>query len=280
MTTDIQQYTAAEIAKIDNVIDAAQVKRMADAAVIFYEAQDDHQTAQQAKEISMRSARRGGEIFAEAPREQGKRTSLSNLAKLREDAGISDVTQYAWEKIARVSVDKFESYFTEAEYSNWEYSVFSLLRFSNDGIYSSDLNDWETPQWLFDLLNTEFKFILDVCANEKNAKCKKFFSEKDNGLEQRWSGRCWMNPPYGSAIQAWVQKAKNESNKGTTVVCLVPARTDTAWWWENCIYGEVRFLKGRLKFGNGANAAPFPSAVVIFGPSMKRKVMWWNVDKE
>ena len=283
--TDIQQYTAAEIANIETVKEAVKVKGMADAAVEFYKAQDDHQTSQKAKEISMRSARRAGEILATVPRDKGGYSSHGGMSTTEyqqaiEGAGIPATTAHNWQKIASVDNSKFETYFAEAEYSNWEYSVYSLLRFANDGVFSSDLNDWETPQWLFDLLNKEFKFTLDVCANKDNAKCKRYYTPKDNGLEQDWKGTCWMNPPYGDAIPAWIQKAKEEASKGTTVVCLVPARTDTEWWWNNCIYGEVRFLKGRLKFGNSVNSAPFPSAVVILGPAMRRKVVWWNVGKE
>ena len=284
--TDIQQYTAAEIANITDISEAAYIKKMADAAKEFYDAQDDHTKAQQAKEISMRSARQAGYILSTIPRERYRNQysdslpMVTNLEAAIEAAGISNKTAHHWQKLAEVLDDKFESYFAEAEYSNWEFSVYSLLRYANDGIYSSDLNDWETPQWLFDLLNKEFKFTLDVCATKKNTKCKRYYTPKDNGLKQNWKGTCWMNPPYGNAIASWIRKAKEEASKGATVVCLVPARTDTEWWWSNCIYGEVRFLKGRLKFGNSTNAAPFPSAVVIFGPKMKRKVKWWNVGKE
>ncbi|MGD7664880.1 DNA N-6-adenine-methyltransferase [Brevibacillus laterosporus] len=76
---------------------------------------------------------------------------------------------------------------------------------------------------------------------------------------------CWMNPPYGKEIGKWVKKAFEEASKGATVVCLLPARTDTKWWHEYCMKGEIRLVKGRLKFGDSNNSAPFPSAVIIFG---------------
>ena len=75
---------------------------------------------------------------------------------------------------------------------------------------------------------------------------------------------CYMNPPYGRTIGKWMEKAVNEWRAGAIVVCLVPARTDTNWWHTYAMQGEIRFLKGRLKFGGSKNAAPFPSAVVIF----------------
>ncbi|TDI81162.1 MAG: adenine methyltransferase [Caldithrix sp.] len=132
--------------------------------------------------------------------------------------------------------------------------------------FSSRRNSWETPQALFDKLNEEFYFELDVCATLENAKCKKYYSPAEDGLKQEWKGVCWMNPPYGREIGKWLKKAYESALAGTTVVCLVPARTDTAWWFDYCVRGEIRFIKGRLKFGGSMNAAPFPSAIIVFSP--------------
>lgn len=142
--------------------------------------------------------------------------------------------------------------------------------------YSSATPEWETPQDLFDELNAEFGFEVDVCATAENAKCKLYFDQAMDGLAQEWDGVCWMNPPYGDEIKHWMHKAI-ESSLHATVVCLVPARTDTNWWWETARFGEVRFLKGRLRFGGAENSAPFPSAVVIFRPEQQApKVVWWE----
>lgn len=135
---------------------------------------------------------------------------------------------------------------------------------NTDLMFSSKSADWETPQWLYDELDKEFHFTVDVCATEKNAKCRDFFSLEVDGLEQNWRGVCWMNPPYGRTIGKWVRKAYEESQNGATVVCLLPSRTDTAWWHDYCLKGEIRFLRGRLKFSNSKNSAPFPSVIVIF----------------
>ena len=132
--------------------------------------------------------------------------------------------------------------------------------------FTSNRQDWATPQFLFDGLNAEFRFEVDVCANAENAKCKRFFSEQDNGLSQDWNGVCWMNPPYGRTIGLWMKKAFESSLNGALVVCLVPARTDTTWWHKYAMRGEIRYLRGRLKFGESENSAPFPSAIVIFRP--------------
>ena len=126
---------------------------------------------------------------------------------------------------------------------------------------------WETPKDLFDTLDAEFEFELDVCALPVNAKCNRFFTPADDGLSQDWGARvCWMNPPYGRAIRHWMRKAYEASLGGATVVCLVPARTDTAWWHEHAVRGEVRYLRGRLRFGGATTGAPFPSVLVIFRP--------------
>ena len=137
----------------------------------------------------------------------------------------------------------------------------------NSALFRSNKQDWETPQFLFDGLNAEFKFSLDVCAVADNAKCKGFFTPGDDGLAQDWGDAvCWMNPPYGRTIGKWMQKAFDASRNGATVVCLVPARTDTDWWHRFAMRGDIRFLRGRLKFVGADNCAPFPSAIVIFRP--------------
>lgn len=132
--------------------------------------------------------------------------------------------------------------------------------------FSSATDLWTTPQETFDALHEEFEFNTDVCATVENAKCRHFYTVDDDGLSQAWVGSCWMNPPYGRTIKAWMKKAYLESRKGATVVCLVPARTDTAWWHDYAAKGEIRFIRGRLKFGGHKNSAPFPSAVVVFRP--------------
>lgn len=141
---------------------------------------------------------------------------------------------------------------------------------NTDLMFSSKSNEWETPQKTFDELNKEFGFTLDVAATDENAKCEKFFTLKENGLAQDWTGEiCFMNPPYGREVGKWIEKAYNEAQKGATVVCLIPARTDTRYFHDYCFKGEVRFIRGRLKFGGSENSAPFPSAVIIFREDSK-----------
>jgi len=136
--------------------------------------------------------------------------------------------------------------------------------------FSSVTDMWETPQDLFDKLNAEHGFTLDVCAVPENAKCERYFTPEMDGLKQDWHDNvCWMNPPYGRAIGKWMEKAYKSSlpdwqHMGAKVVCLVPSRTDTAWWHEYAIKGKVTFLRGRLKFGGHKNSAPFPSAIVVY----------------
>lgn len=135
-------------------------------------------------------------------------------------------------------------------------------------MYSSKTDLWATPQNLFDDLNQEFKFTLDPCATETNAKCHKFYTIEQDGLKQNWGGHnIFCNPPYGKVIGRWVQKCSEESKKpDTRVVALLPARTDTRWF-HDYIYNkakEIRFIKGRLKFGDSKNSAPFPSMIVVF----------------
>lgn len=132
--------------------------------------------------------------------------------------------------------------------------------------FSSKTSAWETPQAFFDAINSEFKLNYDVCATSENAKCKIYCSEETDGLKVSWAGkRCWMNPPYGREIGRWVSKAA--TGGAEIVVALLPSRTDTRWWHDYIQdKAEVRFIKGRLKFGGHQNSAPFPSVVVIFRP--------------
>ncbi|PTK77163.1 adenine methyltransferase [Staphylococcus haemolyticus] len=133
--------------------------------------------------------------------------------------------------------------------------------------YSSKTNEWATPQNLFDELDDEFNFTLDPCATDENTKCSNYFTIEDDGLSKDWSNEVvFMNPPYGREIKKWIKKAYEESLNGATVVCLIPARTDTTYW-HDYIFGkadDIRFLKGRLKFGDSKNSAPFPSAIVVY----------------
>lgn len=139
---------------------------------------------------------------------------------------------------------------------------------NTDIMFSSKTDLWETPQSFYDELDKEFQFTLDPCATPENAKCKMFFTKEMNGLTQNWGGnRVFCNPPYGKEIGKWVKKAYEESKKSnTTVVMLIPARTDTAYFHDYIYHQakEIRFVKGRLKFGQSKNAAPFPSMVVVF----------------
>ena len=287
--SDIQKYTPAQISRINDIKEAVKVKNMADAAEIFYKAQDAWEQAQVMQEYRLRAIRAAGKILLPpsqggmTERESGKRTDIltsdTNYLRLLDDAGISHGTAQTWQKVARVPDNKFEAYFVEAEYWMEDFSIAGLLRFSGEWYGTSNIMEWETPQWLFDILDKEFSIELDVCANEHNAKCSRYFSPERDGLKQDWSGICWMNPPYGREIREWMDKATEESKKGTTIICLVPARPDTEWWWLNCINGEIRFIRGRLKFEEGNTAAPFPSAVVILGPEVEAKVTWWDVQK-
>jgi len=150
----------------------------------------------------------------------------------------------------------------------------------NKGFYSSEafkssLDDtWTTPRAFFDELNDEFQFKLDAAALKSSALCDFWYGpdhenpELQDAFQRNWQddaqGNIWLNPPYGRTIKNWMQKANFEATRGGgQIVCLVPSRTDTSWWHEYCIQHEIRFMRGRLKFGNQKHCAPFPSAVVI-----------------
>ena len=133
-------------------------------------------------------------------------------------------------------------------------------------------DEWATPRDRFDEWDREFgPFTLDVAATAENAMCEQYFTIQDDGLAREWTGTVWCNPPY-SSVGRWVEKAYASSLTGTTVVCLVPARTDTRWWHQFAEKGEVRFIKGRLRFSEAKSVAPFPSALLVFRPNSRVRV--------
>ena len=150
--------------------------------------------------------------------------------------------------------------------------------------FSSATGKWDTPQNVTDDLATVFDWDCDVCAERPNV-CDFYYDEEQDGLNHNWLGLCWMNPPYGREIKKWMEKARlsgfgmkfkpplcYETKTVTAVVCLVPARTDTQWWHDNVKFAsQVVFVKGRLKFGDATNSAPFPSAFVVFGDISDRQ---------
>lgn len=128
-------------------------------------------------------------------------------------------------------------------------------------------DSWETPQYLFDQLNDEFHFTLDVCADKDNAKLPKYFTKEQDGLKQDWTGETvWCNPPYGRQMQLWIKKCYEHSIGGGIAVMLVPVRTGNKAFHNWILpYAEIRFIKGRLRFGGSNVNAPFDSMIVIFG---------------
>ena len=149
-----------------------------------------------------------------------------------------------------------------------------LMPALTSGMTSSLTDNWPTPSYVFDRLNDEFHFTLDVCADDLNHKCDRYFTKEIDGLAQEWTGTCWMNPPYGRTIGQWVKKAYDAARGGAVVVCLLPARTDTRWWRDYVMCAsELRFISGRVKFGNANTGAPFPSVVAIFGTPTSPRII-------
>ena len=119
-------------------------------------------------------------------------------------------------------------------------------------MFSSKSDEWETPQDLFNKLDTVFNFTLDPCATDKNYKCDKYYTIENNGLSKDWSKETvFVNPPYGDKLKHWVKKCCEES-KHAKIVMLMPARTDTKYQHEY-IFKHAKaicYIKGRLKVSN------------------------------
>jgi len=151
-------------------------------------------------------------------------------------------------------------------------AVVGAAKTRNNGRYNGNGRHWETPPEVFDPLNQQFAFTLDVCAQPSTAKVTHFFSEEEDGLSRAWRGeRCWMNPPYGREIYAWTRKARLEAADGALVVGLLPASTDLAWWHDDVLGSAeiLRWYRGRVRFlTGGAYRASgfFPSVAVLWRP--------------
>ena len=162
---------------------------------------------------------------------------------------------------------------------------------NTDLMFSSASNEWQTPTKLFKLLNEEFHFTLDPASTDENHLCEKYYTQKTDGLSKSWAGETvYLNPPYGREISKWIKKSYEESlQPDTTVVCLIPARTDTGYFYNYCSKGEIRFLKGRIKFINRMlpswredgnfkiTGAPFPSCIVVFGKLSKNTISFVKI---
>jgi phage N-6-adenine-methyltransferase len=136
-------------------------------------------------------------------------------------------------------------------------------------LYSSATDEWPTPQAFFNKLNRRYRFTLDPCATPENAKCPLYFTKEQDGLAQDWgSHRVFCNPPYGREIAQWARKCFEASQRGALVVLLVPARTDTRWFHDSVQdKAEVKFIRGRVRFGSADSCAPFPSMLATFSPN-------------
>jgi phage N-6-adenine-methyltransferase len=136
--------------------------------------------------------------------------------------------------------------------------------------YSSNRDDWATPWHIFNHYDRLFHFTLDVAASKSNAKCQRFFTKQVDGLKQKWTGTCWLNPAF-SDIEKWCKKAYESAKAGATVVALLPVRTDTRWFHDHVSHGHVKLLQGRITFVDADGPAPFPSMVVVWNGKSQSK---------
>lgn len=151
----------------------------------------------------------------------------------------------------------------------------------NPIMFSSAKQDWRTPRWLFDRLHAEFRFTLDAAANEENALCERYFTETDDALSHAWTGRFFLNPPYGRGVGQWVRYAWEQvyvHGHADIGVVLIASRTDTRFWHQYALRGaEIRMVEGRLHFDDGSAPATFPSAVLVFDRWKAHPVAWSTI---
>jgi site-specific DNA-methyltransferase (adenine-specific) len=208
----------------------------------------------------------------------GKKLPIGRLAEVAEAIGKSQTEVRYRMVFAQRYGSEIEFVNAIDEYRSWYQIVNEAL--ASTAHLSAEKDEWATPDELFETVDTEFGFTLDVCATAKNAKCARYWTETDMPLWRDWTDeRCWMNPPY-SQIESWMAKAFDTGlSGGGLVVCLVPSRTDVGWFWDYARHGEVRFIRGRQWFvddEDNTGPAPFPSALVVFGPDYPAAARWWE----
>jgi phage N-6-adenine-methyltransferase len=275
----------AAVERVTSVDDAKSIRDKAEALRAYAKQAGEGLAIQnECAEIKIRAERRAGELLKATPKRTGGAAMRARyhddpaVPPTLDEIGISRSQSSRWQTMAKLPEEQFEEHIAEVRDAGAELSSAGVLRAAKGqklAVHTSSATpEWGTPPDLFDELDREFNFTLDVCATPDLAKCADFFTPEQDGLSQEWTGVCWMSPPYGETIGHWMAKASESAAAGALVVCLVPARTDTGWWWDHCINGEIRFLRGRLKFDGAESSAPFPSAVVILGrpPS----VVWWE----
>jgi len=146
--------------------------------------------------------------------------------------------------------------------------------------FKSDKIEYSTPIKLFNFINKEFNFNLDVCASPENYKCKKYFTLELDGLKQDWNGICWMNPPFNKDLKKWVLKAYSESKKNNSIVCcLIPVRSNTIWWKDVCLETEIRFIIGEVNFNDLERGLWLPMCFMIFGTNKKGQFSYIDYKK-
>lgn len=257
--SELQKHTPAEIAKIEDVKEVVYVKDVAEAASIFYKAQGDHLTSQEAKEISIRSTHRAGQILGTAkkgktgPKLSEDTSGNSEYAQTLEDAGITSRTGSEWQRFGKIPIEKLEVFFAENPYEGREYSLGWLKRFAFAWIPETTGDEWYTPiEYIRSVQIVLGKIDLDPASSaqaNRTIRAIKYFTKEDSGLDHDWPGRVFMNPPY-SKNKAFAEKLLQQFEMGftTRAIILVGAHgIETQWfraYWDHvlCFTGHrIRF---------------------------------------
>ena len=220
-------------------------------------------------ELRIRTARKAGAILARTVKRGGNSRGGSS-APLPD--GISWNQSSRWQKLAKISDSVLQRYIAAAGEGGEELTLAGFLRAGQAGNldvhFSSERAEWLTPPPILEASVELMGAIdLDPCAdNGKNVPATTHYTEDDDGLSKPWFGRVYMNPPYGAAIEAWVEAlaTRFEAGEVKEAVALLPSRTDTAWF-RLLRHHPRSFINGRLTFSGHQNPAPFPSVVVYLG---------------
>lgn len=261
MSTDIQRFTPARIAQIEDVKEAVYIKNVAEAAAEFYKAQGDHLTSQEAKEISIRSTHRAGQILGDSIKSKGGRPKktpqdtcgVSEYGQMLDDAGITQQTGSDWQRIGYIPLEELELYFAENPYEGREYSLGWLKRFAFMYIPESTGDEWYTPiEYIRSVRVVLGDIDLDPasCAMANGLiKAKKYFTKEDNGLEHDWYGSVFMNPPY-SKNKAFAEKLLQQFEMGftTRAIILVGAHGIETQWFRGYWNHILCFTGHRIRF--------------------------------
>jgi phage N-6-adenine-methyltransferase len=280
----IQAATTA-IAEAGNLADVLRLHDQASALEAFVKAaKDSLATSNAATALKLRCERRAGELLEAMEIKPGPKSIADNVSAIHavglEELGVSQAQSSRWQREAKVDEETFEQYVTTCNEKGVELTQAGLLKIANGSHVSlnSGENEWYTPRDYIEAARQAMGGIdLDPAScdvAQVNVQAGRFYTIEDNGLDKKWTGNVWLNPPYSKElIGLFAAKVAGESERFRQAVVLVNNATETAWFHQMVsVASAVCFFRGRIRFldktGKPANTPVQGQAAIYIGPNV------------